>query len=77
MNATGRTRVLLRENKEFHRLNREHKELEDRLRNLGSRRFLQAGEELEARRLKKRKLVIKDRMAALAQEHSNPERRPA
>ncbi|MCZ6601316.1 MAG: DUF465 domain-containing protein [Acidobacteria bacterium] len=77
MNATCRTRVLLRENKEFRRLDRKHKELETRLRILCCRRFLKAGEELETRRLKKTKLVLKDRMAAIAQENPNPERRPA
>ena len=47
MNATCRTHVLLRENKEFRQLNREHQELETRLRSLCRRRFLKAGEELE------------------------------
>jgi uncharacterized protein YdcH (DUF465 family) len=77
MNATGPTHVLLGENKEFRQLNREHQELETRLRSLCRRRFLKAGEELETRRLKKRKLVLKDRMAAIAQENPNPEIRPA
>lgn len=77
MNATCRTHVLLRENKEFRQLNREHQELETKLRALCRRRFLKAAEELETRRLKKRKLVLKDRMATIAQEHPNPEIRPA
>ncbi|MCZ6650617.1 MAG: YdcH family protein [Acidobacteria bacterium] len=77
MNATCRTHVLLGENKEFRQLNREHQELETRLRSLCRRRFLKAGEELETRRLKKRKLFLKDRMAAIVQEDSNSGNRPA
>ena len=77
MNATCRTHVLLRENKEYRQLQQQHQELETRLESLCRRRFLAAGEELETRRLKKRKLILKDRMAAIVQENSNPERRPA
>jgi len=77
MDATCRTHVLLRENKEYRQLHQQHQELETRLERLSRRRFLAAGEELETRRLKKRKLILKDRMAAIVQENSNPERRPA
>ncbi len=77
MSATCRTRALLRENEEFRRLDQEHRELETRLKSLCHRRFLKVGEELETRRLKKKKLVLKDRMASIEQEHSNSERHPA
>ncbi len=77
MDAMCRSRVLLRENKEFRQLDQEHQKLEARLKSLTRRRFLKPGEELETRRLKKRKLFLKDRMAAIVQKDSNPGNRPA
>ena len=58
-------------------IKQEHRELDTRLAGLCRRRFLKSGEELETRRLKKRKLILKDRMAAIAQEYSNSERDPS
>jgi len=76
MDATCRTGVPLCDNKEYRQLRQQHQELEIRLRTLCRRRILGAGEELETRRLKKRKLILKDRMAAIAQEHSNSGKLP-
>ena len=56
---------LLKENAEFRRLARKHRELDERLTDL-TRRFLLSNEEKsEEVTLKKKKLALKDRMALL------------
>ena len=63
--------LLLEQNKEYCRLYRQHQDLEFRLKGR-SDRHAQSGEDaIEIRRIKKRKLVLKDRMAAIAQEYTS------
>ncbi len=57
--------VLLQENEEFQRLADKHEELEKRLTVLSGKNFLSEGEKLEEVTLKKKKLVVKDKMAVL------------
>lgn len=56
--------TLLREDEEFRRWTSKHEELEARLASLQSRHFLSEEEKREEVELKKRKLQLKDRMAA-------------
>ena len=57
--------VLLQENEEFQRLAQKHQELEERLTILSGKIFLSDEEKLEEVTLKKKKLAVKDKMAAL------------
>jgi uncharacterized protein YdcH (DUF465 family) len=54
---------------EYHRLYAEHNDHERRLEALASKPRLSEDEELEERRLKKEKLLLKDRMEAIARSH--------
>jgi uncharacterized protein YdcH (DUF465 family) len=54
---------------EYHRLHVEHQDHEHRLRELAGKPRLSEEEELEEKRLKKEKLVLKDRMEAIARSH--------
>jgi len=54
--------LLLQTNEEFHHLAVEHHELEDRLHQLVGKSHLSEPEQVEEITLKKRKLLIKDRM---------------
>jgi hypothetical protein len=54
---------------EYHRLHTEHQDHEMRLRELASKPRLSEDEELEEKRLKKEKLLIKDRMEAIVRSH--------
>ncbi len=54
---------------EYHRLHVEHQDHEQRLRELASKPKLSEEEELEEKRLKKEKLLLKDRMEAIARTH--------
>ena len=57
--------LLLRESEEFQQLFERHRELDDRLNALTRKLFLTEGEKIEEVMLKKKKLVIKDRMASM------------
>lgn len=57
--------VLLQEDDEFQRLAEKHEELEERLTFLSGKIFLSDEEKLEEVTLKKKKLALKDKMAAL------------
>ncbi len=57
--------VLLQEDEEFQRLAHKHEELEERLTFLSGKIFLSGEEKLEEVTLKKKKLALKDKMAAL------------
>ncbi len=57
--------VLLQEDEEFQRLAEKHEELEERLTFLSGKIFLSDEEKLEEVTLKKKKLALKDKMAAL------------
>jgi len=51
---------------EFRRLHDEHRNHEERLQVLAAKAHLSEDEELEEKRLKKEKLLLKDRMEAIA-----------
>ena len=61
--------VLMRECEEFQQLFQRHRELDERLSTLGEQLFLSADEKVEEVRIKKKKLVIKDRMAFMVRSH--------
>jgi hypothetical protein len=54
--------LLLKTDSEFHTLAEKHHQLEDRLNELTARNYLSEPEQLEEVTLKKRKLLLKDRM---------------
>jgi uncharacterized protein YdcH (DUF465 family) len=54
---------------EFRRLHEEHRHHEERLHLLAVKSSLSEDEELEEKRLKKEKLLLKDRMEAIARHH--------
>jgi hypothetical protein len=57
------------QNEEFRSLLRVHHDHEKRLAELASKTFLSTDEEIEEKRLKKRKLHLKDRMEEIVREH--------
>ena len=61
--------VLMRESEEFQQLFRRHSELDHRLSALAEQLFLSAEEKVEEVTIKKKKLVIKDRMAFMMRSH--------
>lgn len=61
--------LLRRENEEFRRLEQEHRSLDNTLKELESKRFLSAEEEMEIHRIKKLKLSKKDRMLELIEKY--------
>jgi len=54
---------------EYRRLHAEHRNHESRLETLAGKPYLSEEEELEEKRLKKEKLLLKDRMEAIARTH--------
>ncbi|MGD0782158.1 MAG: DUF465 domain-containing protein [Candidatus Aminicenantales bacterium] len=56
---------LLAENLEFRRLHDEHRDHDLRLSELSAKPFLTSEEEIRERELKKRKLLLKDKMAII------------
>ena len=63
-------KTLLNEDPEFRTWNDEHHKLESRLAVLAARSSVSPEEDLEEKTLKKRKLYLKDQMAARARGHS-------
>ena len=61
--------VLMQESEEFQQLFQRHRELDERLSTLGEQLFLSADEKVEEVTIKKKKLVIKDRMAFMVRSH--------
>ena len=61
--------LLLRECVEFQQLSQKHRELDDRLTTLADKMFLSEEEKLESVTLKKKKLLLKDRMAHMIRSH--------
>ncbi len=58
---------LLRENAEYRRLAAEHRAYDDQLEDLAKKHFLSEEEQLKEKTLKKKKLLVKDRMYSIAQ----------
>jgi uncharacterized protein YdcH (DUF465 family) len=54
---------------EFRRLREEHRNHEERLHALAEKSRLSEDEEMEEKRLKKEKLLLKDRMEAISRNH--------
>lgn len=66
---------LRRENKEFRSLEEKHREYEEKLDELRKRTYLTPNQEFSKQEIKKKKLLIKDRMAEIVREflgHSSP-----
>ena len=64
------SQMLLEQNPEYRSLLEQHRSLEDRLKDLSSRLYLTDTEKVEEITLKKKKLVLKDRMQELLKQHS-------
>ncbi len=60
--------ILRRENEEYRRLEREHRELDMMLSEIESKKFLTPDDEVEIQRIKKLKLQKKDKMAEIIRE---------
>ncbi len=61
--------VLKEGDAEFRKLTEEHKNLEELLARIDSKRFLTAEEEVERKKIQKQKLLKKDRMAELIRDY--------
>ena len=61
---------LARENEEYRKLRLQHQEYQEKLAQLAAKRALTEGDKLEEVRIKKEKLFVKDRMAAICREHA-------
>jgi uncharacterized protein YdcH (DUF465 family) len=61
--------LLLQTDAEFHQLATKHQELEGRVNELTAKPYLSEPEQLEEVTLKKRKLLIKDRMEDILRRH--------
>ena len=60
---------LLKKNEEFRRLAAEHQSYDDQLEGLTNKHFLSDEEQLQEKRLKKKKLILKDRMYSMVQKY--------
>lgn len=60
---------LKKENEEFRRLSEEHRNLDQLLIEIDSKRYLSPEEEYERKKLQKQKLLRKDKMAAIVREY--------
>lgn len=59
---------LLKENAEYRRLAAEHQSYDNQLEGLNNKHFLSEEERLQERTLKKKKLMLKDRMYSMVQQ---------
>jgi uncharacterized protein YdcH (DUF465 family) len=58
-------KILKTQNREFNKLVEQHSEYEKRLDDLEKRAYLNQDENMEVKKLKKQKLIIKDKMEAM------------
>lgn len=70
-------RLMLETNEEYRQLVSKHHELEDRLHELTHKHYLSDAEQIEEINLKKRKLLLKDKMELILREHRNGNSRAA
>ena len=63
------SQILYEQNSEYRTLLDQHRSLESRLQELSSRIYLSDSEKVEEVTLKKKKLVLKDRMQELMKQH--------
>jgi uncharacterized protein len=70
MESTEISRVLYEQSQEYRTLFDQHRTLENRLSELSSRLYLSDSEKVEEVDLKKKKLVLKDRMQQIVKNHS-------
>ncbi len=63
-----------RENEEYRSLTLQHHEFQEKLDQLAAKRALTEDEKLKEVRIKKEKLFVKDRMAAIRREHAASKR---
>ena len=61
--------LLLQSDQEFRELALKHHELDDRLHHLSTRAFLSETEQVEEIQLKKKKLLLKDKMEDILRRH--------
>ncbi len=54
--------ILVKSNEEFKKIYEEHQNFENQLKGFQSKHFLTSEEEIEMKKIKKKKLVLKDRM---------------
>lgn len=64
-------RMLKSQDREFSKLAKQHTELEKRLEGLEKRAYLNPQERMEVKKIKKRKLKLKDKMEAMIRKHRN------
>ena len=57
--------ALRRESEEFRRIEEEHRALDERIAEMDKNRYLTTEEEMERKKLQKKKLAMKDQMAEL------------
>jgi uncharacterized protein YdcH (DUF465 family) len=62
-------KLLEKENEEFRKLGEEHRDLDDKLSELEKKVYLTSDEQMEKQRLKKLKLLKKDRRAELIRQY--------
>ncbi|MEW6455304.1 MAG: YdcH family protein [Acidobacteriota bacterium] len=62
-------KVLLSENEEFKKLYDSHQKYEKELQELSSKKFLTDDERLEIKRIKKEKLILKDKMQLIMEQY--------
>jgi len=63
--------ILRTKNDEFKKLEKEHKKLDKYLDEIISKKYLTSDEEIEKKKIQKKKLQFKDRMAQLIREYRN------
>ncbi|UCG77800.1 MAG: YdcH family protein [Nitrospirota bacterium] len=63
--------ALRKENEEFRKVEEEHRELDGKITEMDKNKYLSTEEELERKKLQKKKLAMKDRMAEFIREYKN------
>jgi len=61
--------LLVKNSEEFKKIYEEHQDFEKQLKNFQEKHFLTSEEELEVKKIKKKKLILKDKMQKLINEY--------